>query len=296
MARFSAPPLPQWLDAQVPFSRYRIEVGGRLLHVMEQGEGPPVLLLHGNPTWSFLWRRVALLLKGAPLRLVMPDLLGLGLSEQPTDPGVHTLETHSALIGGLIDALKLEPLVFVGQDWGGPIGVHALATRAAAVRGMVILNTVLGPPRADFRPTSFHRFARMPVVSDLAFRVGGFMPRGMSRAQGDPHSLDGEVGRAYRWVLRDWRTRIAPLALARMVPDSMNHPSIPGLRKCEEFTRAFTGPAELVWGDRDPVLGRVRKHISTLLPHARVTATQAGHFLQEEVPDVIAGAIRRVAG
>ena len=226
----------------------------------------------------------------------MPDLLGLGLSDQPAEPEAHTIENHSALIAGLIAELELGPLVFVGQDWGGPIGVHALASRSSPVRGMVILNTVLGPPREGFKPTGFHRFARLPIVSDLAFQYGAFMPRAMKFAQGDRHSLDGDVGRAYRWVLRDRHTRIAPLALARMVPDSMKHPSIPALRKVEEFTRAFKGPAELVWGDRDPVLGRVLKHMTTLLPHARVNRTEAGHFLQEEVPDVIAGAIRRVAG
>ncbi len=294
MSRFSAPMLPDWLDRLVPFTRYRLQVGGHLIHVMEQGAGLPVLLLHGNPTWGFLWRKVARALEGAPLRLVMPDLLGLGLSDQPADPGVHTLEHHSALIAGVIDTLKLDRVLFVGQDWGGAIGAHALSHSRAKVQGMVVLNTVLGPPREGFRPTGFHRFAKLPIA-DLAFRFGGFMPRGMKYAQGDRHSLDGDVGRAYRWVLRDRHTRIAPLALARMVPDSQEHRSIRPLREVEEFTRAFTGPAELVWGDRDPVLGRALKQMTTLLPQARVTRTDAGHFLQEEVPDVIAGAIRRVA-
>jgi haloalkane dehalogenase len=184
----------------------------------------------------------------------------------------------------------------VGQDWGGPIGMLGVAGAKAPLKATVILNTVLGPPREGFKPTAFHRFARMPIVSDLAFRVAGFMPRGMAGAQGDKKSISGDTARAYRWVLRDPKTRVAPLALARMVPDSMQHRSIAPLRKCEEITRAFKGPAELVWGDKDPVLGGVRKHMMTLLPNARVSRTEGGHFLQEEVPDVIAGAIRRVAG
>ena len=80
-----------------------------------------------------------------------------------------------------------------------------------------------------------------------------------------------------------------------MVPDSQEHPSIPALQVCEQFTEGFKGPAEIVWGDRDPVLAPAIKRLQKLLPHTRVTRTQGGHFLQEEVPDEIAAAIWRVA-
>jgi haloalkane dehalogenase len=81
-----------------------------------------------------------------------------------------------------------------------------------------------------------------------------------------------------------------------MVPNSMDHPSIEPLRRCQALVEAFTGPAAIVWGDRDPVLGRVRPWIEKLLPRASVTRTAAGHFLQEEVPSEIAAALRSVAG
>lgn len=295
MERLPAPKLPDWLERMVPFTRYRIRVGGHALHVMEQGEGLPVLMVHGNPSWGFLWRKVATALAGLPLRIVMPDLLGLGLSDKPKDPAVHTLQNHARLIGEVVDALGLDRLILVVQDWGGAIGGLAMATRSERVRGLVVLNTVLGPPRVGFRPTSFHRFARLPLISDLAFRVAGMMPRGMKYAQGDRSSITGDVARAYRWVLKDRATRVAPLALARMVPNSQEHPSIPALRVCEQFVQQFTGPSEIVWGDRDPVLAPAIKRMQVLLPNARVTRTQAGHFLQEEVPDPIAAAVRRVA-
>jgi haloalkane dehalogenase len=80
-----------------------------------------------------------------------------------------------------------------------------------------------------------------------------------------------------------------------MVPDSLVHPSVEGLEKCRALAESFTGPAEIVWGEKDPILGRVLKRVQALLPHAGVTRTPAGHFLQEEVPDKIAAAIRRVA-
>jgi haloalkane dehalogenase len=296
MERLPAPELPSWLSRLLPdgVTRYRVRVDGRELHVMETGAGQPVLLLHGNPTWGFLYRRVMAALIGQPVRCIAPDLVGLGLSDKPRDPSVHRIETHARAIGGLVDALGLDRLIFVGQDWGGPIGLHALAERAERVAGMVILNTAVGPPRPDFRPSAFHRFARLPVVSDLAFRVLGFPQIALAGAQGNRASIRGEVARAYRWPLRRIADRVAPLALARMVPDSLAHPSIEPLRRCQEFLVGFAGPIAVVWGERDPILGRIIGHVERLLPRAEVRRTAAGHFLQEEVPDEIAAAIRRV--
>src|SRR5262249_25130971 len=115
-----------------------------------------------------------------------------------------------------------------------------------------------------------------------------------SLAQGDRRSIGGEVARAYRWPLRHLADRVAPLALARMVPNGPAHPSIPALTRCLEFVDAFRGPVAVVWGDRDPVLGRVCSFIERRLPAAHVTHTQAGHFLQEEVPEALADAVRDV--
>ena len=292
-----APPLPDWLARQLPFRRSLVDVGdGLRMHVMEQGAGRPVLMLHGNPTWGYLWRKVAAALAGDPVRVVLPDLVGLGLSDKPRDPAQHTLANHGRWLGALVDALALDGLVFVGQDWGGPIGLRALAEhpRAARVAGMVLANTVIGPPRPGFRPTAFHRFARLPLVSDVVFRLGGFPQVALGWAQGDKASIRGEVARAYRWPLRHLADRVAPLALARMVPDSPSHPSIADLQRCQDFVDGFGGPMALVWGDRDPILGRVRSFLEKRLPTAPVTRTQAGHFLQEEVPDALAAAVRDV--
>jgi cis-3-alkyl-4-acyloxetan-2-one decarboxylase len=293
-----APALPDWLAAMMPGGARRrmVDVGGARMAVTEVGHGRPVLLLHGNPSWSFLYRKVAAALTagGAPLRLVMPDLVGLGFSDKPRDPAAHTIEQHARWLGALLDELALGPLTLVVQDWGGPIGMRAMADRPGELAGLVVLNTVLSPPASNFRATAFHRFARMPVVSPLAFRVLGFPQNAMAWSQGDRSSIRGDVSRAYRYPLRRRRDRVAPLAMARMVPDSFDHPSIAPLRRVQELTESFRGPAAIVWGDRDPILGRVRTWIAKLLPHAEITRTQAGHFLQEEVPDEIAAAITRV--
>ncbi|HJW75015.1 MAG TPA: haloalkane dehalogenase, partial [Thermoleophilia bacterium] len=161
-------------------------------------------------------------------------------------------------------------------------------------------------PRADARPTFFHRMARWPVASDILFRLLGYPLNVLASAQGDPSSIRRNVARAYRWPLRRIVDRVAPLALARVaaegvgarqwtVPDFPEPSTIEGLRKCQTFLQTFSGPSAIVWGERDPILGRKLHRLEHLLPEARVTRTQAGHFLQEEVPEVIAGAVRDVA-
>lgn len=297
MGREPEVPLPDWLNQMLPRGcvRHRIDAGGYGMSVMELGRGRPVLLLHGNPTWGFLYRKVMTALAGEPLRLIAPDLIGLGFSDKPRQSSAHQLENHAKWLGSVIEALDLHGLICVGHDWGGPIGMRALFDLQDRVCGLVLLNTAVSPPRKGFRQTAFHRFSRMPIVSDLAFRVFGFPQNALSRVQGNPQSIRGAVARAYRYPLRGLRDRVAPLALARMVPNSFEHPSIAPLRRCQEFVERFDGPSAIVWGDRDPILGRARRRVETLLPQAEITRTEAGHFLQEEVPEKVAAAIRSVA-
>lgn len=283
--------LPGWLDEQLPFRHAMVPVRGRDLHVMSSGEGPTVLLVHGNPTWGYLWRKVVASL-GEGFHCVMPDLVGLGLSDKPDDGAFHTLENHFAHLADLVEALDLRDVTLVVQDWGGPIGTGAFLEQRERLAGLVVLNTVLAPPKPGFKATAFHRFSQTPGLSDLVFRGLGFPQVCLWIGQGDRGSIGWSETRAYRWPLRN--NKIAPLALARMVPDSMEHPSVDALGRVASFVEAFDGPAAVVWGDRDPVLGRLKKRICRALPQAALTETQAGHFLQEEVPDEIAAAIRSV--
>lgn len=292
----SAPALPGWITDQLPsgVSRSLVPVGEHHIHVMTWGQGRPVLLQHGNPTWGFLWRKVVAELLDEPVQLICPDLLGLGLSSRVPAAQAGDLALHGRVLHSVVAALDLCDVVFVGQDWGGPTGLLAFAEQRERLAGMVILNTVLGPPKQAFKPTAFHRFAQTPVLSDLAFRGFGFPQIALHTAQGDRGSIRGDVARAYRWPLRGWSRNAAPLALARMVPDSLDHPSVPSLEICADVVRSFTGPTAIVWGDRDPILGRLRRRTERSLPDAPVTVTQAGHFLQEEAPREIADGIRSV--
>ena len=296
MERLRAPDLPRWIASEVPFTRYRVAVGDNLaMHVMETGRGRPVLMVHGNPTWGFLYRKVAMSLQGQGFRVIMPDLIGFGFSDKPRDFGAHSVVNHSRWLGSLIDQLDLRDTILVVQDWGGAIGTHPFATRPERLGAMVVLNTVLDAPPANFKPTPFHRFSHVPVLSDLTFRVLPLPQAALHLAQGDKSSIRGNVARAYRYPFRRIRDRVAPLATARMAVDRPGHPSIPALEECASFVRGFDGPKAMVWGRRDPVLARALKRTRALLGDPPVTETQAGHFLQEEVPDEIAAAVRDVS-
>jgi haloalkane dehalogenase len=251
-------------------------------------------MLHGNPTWGFLYRKVAERLTGQGLRLIMPDLVGFGFSSRPSE-GFHFLENHAQCFGELLEALELEDLIFVGQDWGGAIGTLALADEPGRMAGLVLLNTAVTPPKAGFKPTLFHRLAQTPLVSDVLFKGLGYPQLNLNLGQGEKDSITGPVAKAYQYPLRSWRDRGAVLAMAREVPDSLDHRSVALLERCQEFVSGFNGPAAIVWGDRDPVLGKLKNRTARLLPQATVTSTSAGHFLQEQVPIEIADAIRNVA-
>ncbi len=287
--------MPDFLARELPFERYLVDAGGCRFHVMETGAGAPVVFLHGNPTWGFLWRKVAKALAGEKLRLVMPDLVGLGLSDKPREASFHTLANHARAVGALIDAVAPGRLGLVVHDWGGPIGLVAMDRRPGRLAALVLTNTRLGAPRPGSRGSRFHRFANLPVVSQIAFQLLGFPQNALHLAQADRASIRGEVARAYRWPLRRVADRVAPLALARMVPIRPDHPSIPGLRRSLEVATSFQGPSAIVWGERDPVLARALRSLTEALPAADVTRVPAGHYPQEETPGEIADAVRAVA-
>jgi haloalkane dehalogenase len=296
----SAVELPAWLEAMFPPGRRdrMVRVFGERMCVSEWGpsDGRPIVLVHGNPTWAVLWRKVVAAIRARPggdrLRLIAPDLIGLGRSSKPP-LAAHTLHRHAEWLGEMLDRVVPGPLALVAQDWGGPISLRALAepARRGRLRALVLGNTAVGPPAAKFKPTLFHRLSQLPVASDVLFRGLGFPLGLLHLSQGDRASIRGDVARAYRWPLRALADRAAPLALARMVPDAaFGHPSIADLNVAQQYFETARVPVALVWGDRDPILGRVVAHLSRLRPDAAVTRTPAGHFLQEEVPEALAAA------
>ena len=266
---------------------------GVRVHVMEQGEGRPVLLFHGNPTWGYLYRRVAAELADEPLRLIMPDLVGLGFSDRPRQAADHTLENHSRWMASLLGKLDLSNAVVVVQDWGGAIGVHSVGQHPGLMTGLVVLNTMLSPPREGFKSTTFHKVFRTGF-GQFATSLG--LPQNYLRfAQGDRKSISGVVQKSYSYPLKTPQGGSDAVAgLVRMVPNTLEHPSVKQLTEVAAFVEEFSGPSAIVCGQKDPVLGRVLNRIQRALPDAEVTITDAGHFLQEEVPVEIATAITSV--
>ena len=307
-----APMLPPFLATALPYRRGIARVAGDAIHFVDEGAWPDdaetaIVLCHGNPTWSFLWRHVIrdLLASALPrTRILAPDLLGLGLSDKPRSPSRHTLELHVARMHELVAALlegtrAARRVIVVGQDWGGPIGA-GVAMRLerdapGSVAAMLFANTSVLAPVRPFRPKAFHRFSQMPVVSDLVFRGLGFPQDDLGRVQGDRRSITGAVSKAYRYPLRHVFDRAAPLGLARMVPNAESHPSVALLDEVGAFVTSFPRPIGLVWGTRDPILGRaIDRHEKALKP-VFVDRTDAGHFLQEEVPELLATRIAELA-
>ena len=289
------PTPPARILSAFPYPARSVSVSGGELAYVDTGTGRPVVFVHGNPSWGYVWRKVMGALAGTPLRLLAPDLLGFGRSSKPRQLRWHTVEAHGRALLEWMAALELREVVLVVQDWGGPLGGWAAAHSGTRVTAVCLLNTAVVVPRR-FGSTSFHRLARLPLVSDVAFRLLGFPLRVLGRVQADRRSISGDVARAYRWPLRRVRDRAGPLALARMVPNRPDHPSVPALLEVDAWIRAFPGPVELVWGRLDPILGRALARHRAALPGARVTEVDAGHFLQEEAPEAIAGAVRRLTG
>ena len=293
---FRPPPeIPAWLEEKLPFNRRVFADGDHSIHFIDEGEGRPVLLQHGNPAWCYLWRKVIPILVDRGLRVIAPDLVGLGLSSKPSKLNTHTLDFHANCVSALVEALDLRNLTVVGQDWGGPIIAVVAARNTERIRGAVFANTALRVPTKPPRVTAFHRFSHSPVISDLAFRVLNYPVKKMHLVQNDRSSIGPEEQRAYRYPLRRLRDRVAPLALARLVPHDLESPVYDALGEVQDWAQSFDGEIRLVWGMKDPILGKSIYATRKLFPNAEVVETDAGHFLQEEVPEALAAAIIAVA-
>ena len=293
---FEAFTLPDYVSAAIDrdYKSYLVEVEpGIKMHVLEVGEGYPVYLQHGNPTNGLLYRKVAAELPRNRFRLIMPTLVGLGVSTK-VPASEHQLDNHLRWTSALLDQLQLEEVIYVGQDWGGPVGMGALALSPELLKGAVIMNTGLNAPREQRDLSSAHATAKTPIVGELLFeRVVSIFDR-LADAQGDPGSIPPQVSALYGRPVTESGNFKAPLAMMRMVPDSPDHPSADEMQFIEDYIDTLDVPVEIVWGTKDPILGPGLETMKANFPTARVTETDAGHFLQEEVPGEIAAAVMRV--
>ena len=293
---FEAFHLPQYAANYITdqYKSYFVEVEpGIKVHVLEVGEGFPLFMQHGNPTSGFLYRRVAEELPTDRVRVVMPTLVGLGFSSK-IPVSQHTLDNHIGWINTVLTKLELTELVFVGQDWGGPVGMGALARSPGLFKGAVILNTAFNAPTEPIDLSPAHATVKTPVVGELVLEVFNSIFDQLPRMQGNPDSIPKEVAELYGKPVVDSGNAKAPLALMRMVPDGPDHPSTPAMRLIEQYVEGLDIPVEIVWGMNDPILAPGLPMMREFFPMALVSETEAGHFLQEEVPGEIAAALLRV--
>ncbi len=293
---FEAFPLPDYAAKFVNdgYKSYFIEVeSGIKVHVLETGTGYPLFLQHGNPTSGFLYREVAAELPLDRVRVIMPTLVGLGFSSK-IPASMHTLENHMRWINSVLVQLKLDEVIYAGQDWGGPIGMGALTLSPDLITGAVIMNTGLNAPKEAMELSPAHGTVKTPVLGELIIDV--FVPifEQLHRMQGDPESFPPELKVLYGKPVLESGNAKAPLTMMRMVTDGPDHPSAAALRLIELYVAGLDIPVEIVWGMNDPILSKALPNMKANFPTAPVTETQGGHFLQEEVPVVIAEALVRV--
>ena len=297
VGEFEAFPLPDYAATAVSddYKSYFIEVEpGIKIHVLEIGQGYPVYLQHGNPTTGLLYRKVAELLPLDRVRVIMPTMVGLGFSTK-VPASEHTLDNHMRWMNRVLTTLDLTEVVYAGQDWGGPVGMGALSLSPGVLKGVLVMNTGFRAPRAPMDLSRAHALVKTPLVGELVVEALSpvFFTR-LAQVQGDPATMPPEVMDLYRRPLEDSGNGKATLALMRMVADGPDHASSPALRDIERYVEGLDIPAELVWGMNDPILGRGLPFMQEMFPTAPVTETEAGHFLQEEVPEIIAAAILRI--
>ena len=223
----------------------------------------------------------------------MPTSLGLGFSSK-IPASMHTADNHIRWINKVLKELELSELIYAGQDWGGPIGMGALALSPNLLKGAVLLNTGFNAPTEEMDLSPAHATVKTPIIGEMIIEVFFSIFENLKGVQGDPDSWTEEIVELYGKPVYESKNIKAPLAMMRMVPDGPNHPSASSLRMIEKYVRTLDIPAEIVWGMNDPILGKGLSIMQENFPNAPVTKTSAGHFLQEEVPVEIAEALMRI--
>jgi haloalkane dehalogenase len=268
--------LPDW-----PYEPRYTEVSGLRLARVDEGGGDPVVLLHGEPTWSFLYRNVIPPLLSAGLRVIAPDFAGFGRSDKPADIGWYSYDRHCHLLAAHLGSLSLPPVTLVVQDWGGPIGLRWAMRHPGAVARIVILNTGLFSGRESSAGLEqWLAYARAQTDLD----VGALL----SRACG---GLPDEVVRGYDAPFPDVSYKAGALAFPRLVPTSPDDPGAAEQLATREALDAWDGPTQVAFSDGDPIFpAKVGAAWAARLRDSKPfrLIEGAGHFVQEMRPAAVA--------
>lgn len=265
-----------------PFVSRQLDVDGGVMHYLDEGEGAPFLLLHGEPTWSFLWRNV---IPALPGRKIAPDLIGFGRSDKPSEVSWYSYDRHVASIAGLVAALGLSGITLVVHDWGGPIGLRFAVEHPELVDRLVIMDTGLtgGAPPSE----------RWLQFREVVRRLGHGLDVGRLVEAGTARGLADGVRAAYDFPFRD-ASKAGALAFPELVPTEPEHVNTAPMNRVREALRGWRKPTLVLWGAEDTVLApSLARAFAELIPGARepIVLTGAGHFLQEDRPDAVAAAV-----
>jgi haloalkane dehalogenase len=263
-----------------------VEQDGLRMHYLYEGDGAPILLLHGEPTWSFLYRKlIPRLSRGA--RCIAPDYFGFGRSDKPTDRHWYSYDRHFDSIERLVEKLDLREVTVVVQDWGGPIGFRLCVTQPERIARLVVLNTGIGaraPNEEWLRFRTFMRRVDTEIVAGKLIRLSLVQP------------VSDEVIAAYDAPFPVPESRVGVAMFPELVATGSDHPSAPAMLEVRERLRTFDRPALVLFSDTDPIFGRAAaQEVADLLPSAHLDPPLegAGHFLQEDRGEEIAA---RIAG
>ncbi|MEE9325087.1 MAG: alpha/beta fold hydrolase [Dehalococcoidia bacterium] len=273
---------------EYPFKENYQEIDGVRLHYVDEGSGPSIVMFHGQPTWSYLYRKMIPPLVAAGYRCVAPDLMGFGLSDKPTKESVYALQRHVELVTGLIERLGLQGITTVGQDWGGPIGLRYAIDHQDNVRSLVILNTLVGP-------------ISMPLFFSLMFRSGGFSSflirrvdlfRKMAFGGGlmFKRPLDSRAREQYKMPHPKAAMRAGIAAFPNMIPTSTKHPNYEYVSEIDRTLATWDVPVLVMFSDKD-IAFKVEEgqRIAKMVPNGRFQVVHnAGHYLQEDAGEEIA--------
>jgi haloalkane dehalogenase len=266
--------------------RYVQTSDGLRVAVIDEGprDAQPVLLLHGEPTWSYLYRKMIPVLLDAGLRVVVPDLVGFGRSDKPVRDDDYTYERHVEWMrSALFDELDLRDVVLVCQDWGGLIGLRLLTEAHAAGEGdrfarVVAANTGLpdGTRRMPDAWWLFHEFVQKTPDLPIGFLV----------ASGCADGLPDDVVAAYDAPFPGVEFKAGPRRFPSLIPQTLDDPATPANQRAWEVLRTLETPFLTAFSDSDPITAGGERHLQKTIAGAtgqpHTTIEGGGHFLQED--------------
>jgi len=261
-----------------PFAPHYVDVGGPRMHYVDEGDGPVVLLLHGEPSWSYLYRKMIPPIVAAGFRAVAPDLIGFGRSDKPAARDDYSYQRHMDWLTALVTALDLRDATLVGQDWGGLLGLRLAAEQSSRFARVVAANTSL--PTGDHRaPDAFFAWRQFSQTAPV-LPIGGIIKNGCHQP------LSPEVLAAYEAPFPDESYKAGARQFPLLVPTRPDDPAAPANRAAWEILKRWDKPFLTAFSDQDPITRGAERVLQKLIPgaggRAHPTITGAGHFLQED--------------